>query len=119
MLIILIGLGSSIGAVCRYLITQILPKKSNWSWATLIINLSGSFLLGILFGSKLNTPLYLILSSGVLGGYTTFSTLNIELLFLHRSHRYRLELGYAIGSYLLGFLLTLFGFMLGQALTMN
>ncbi|MCI1632617.1 MAG: fluoride efflux transporter CrcB [Liquorilactobacillus nagelii] len=116
MLIVLIGLGSSCGAICRYLITQSLKKKSGWPWATLLINLTGSFLLGFLFGSKLASSLYLILGVGVLGGYTTFSTLNVELLALHRSHDQRLELAYALASYLIGLLLAILGVIIGQVI---
>ncbi len=116
MIFVLIGLGSSLGAVCRYMTTKILKIESTWPWSTLLINLSGSFLLGILFGEKLSTSLYSIWGIGFLGGYTTFSTLNIELLDFHLTHKYGLEFAYAIASYLLGLLLIFLGIIVGKTL---
>jgi fluoride exporter len=78
-------LGGGLGAWMRYLIHQSFPIKSGASfpWATLIVNLSGAFLIGLLmtvlsgpFESRPGWRLFLIV--GILGGYTTFSALAWE-----------------------------------------
>jgi CrcB protein len=111
----MIGLGAALGSIGRYLITVRLKKVSGWPLATLLINLSGSFVLGLLFGLNLSLDSYKVLGIGIIGGYTTFSTFNVELLALHHSQEYRLELAYALTSYLGGLLLVILGFWSGKA----
>lgn len=110
MLLMMIGLGTALGSIGRYLITIRLKKVSGWPLATLLINLSGAFALGLLFGLNLLPDVYKILGIGFFGGYTTFSTFNVELLALHHSQARRLELFYGLTSYLGGLLLVTLGF---------
>ena len=114
LLISLIGLGTGSGALCRYLITTELKKHSGWPVATLLINLSGSLVLGFLFGLDLPLFSYKILGIGFLGGYTTFSTFNVELTALLNSQQQRLALFYAAASYLGGLLFVWLGFSGGR-----
>lgn len=104
-----VGLGAAIGAIIRYLITAYWKKRQlDWPMATLLINITGSFILAWLthhLGSK--APMMLLFGGGVLGGYTTFSTLNVELVAMIDEKRWL-----AAGSY---FLLTYLG-GLGAAL---
>lgn len=95
---IFVGCGAMIGAVIRYWITSIY-KRMQWNWplATLLINLSGAFLLGILTNHFANNQMAInFWGVGVLGGYTTFSTFNTELLALIDEHRW-----FTMGLYLL------------------
>jgi CrcB protein len=73
---------------------------------TFIINLSGAFLIGLLFslaGQKVITArAQLVLATGFLGGYTTFSTFSWEALQLWRRANLRVSLLYLIGSMVLG-----------------
>lgn len=80
---IITGIGAAIGALVRYNLTAFIKGKlgTNFPIATLIINLTGAFLLGIVK----DTEFALLVGTGILGGYTTFSTYNVELLTLIRN----------------------------------
>lgn len=90
---LLAGIGASIGAMLRYAITNY--GKKHWEWIgnkfsnlptpTLLINLTGALILGLIFGIGANTFIYALLGTGVMGGYTTFSTMNTELVELYKS----------------------------------
>lgn len=96
-----VGIGSAIGAVLRYLLTQLWKKQQrNWPLATLLINVSGAFLLGLLTGRlAANSSTMLFLGTGILGGYTTFSTFNTEMVALIDEHRWGSFWLYLIASY--------------------
>lgn len=116
--IITAGIGAIFGAIIRYAITNY--GKKNWSknfpYATLLINLSGAFLLGLVFALKLPLFVYAFLGTGILGGYTTFSTLNVELLGKLKNKSYKVFWTYLIASYLGGLILVFIGFALGELL---
>lgn len=88
--IILVGLGSGIGGIFRYLISvgiHMLTGKA-FPYGTLVVNVSGCFIMGILFilllervGSA-SDSLRALLLVGFLGGYTTFSSFSIETVTL-------------------------------------
>ena len=85
MKIFLIILGGSAGAVCRYAVNLLAAKfwGSDFPWGTLIVNLSGCFLIGLVFGlaerAEWVTPLFrLFFVTGFLGALTTFSSFGIE-----------------------------------------
>lgn len=119
--LLLAGIGASIGAMIRYAITNY--GKRHWEWfgkkfsnlpiPTLIINLTGAFILGFVFGIKANVLVYAIVGTGVLGGYTTFSTMNTELVELYKSKNYRGLTFYALASYLGGLMFVFTGYYLG------
>lgn len=111
-----VGLGAGLGAMLRYGLT--LGIKAIWPgtfpWATLAVNLSGTLLLGFLLGWQVNQPVSLFLGTGLLGGYTTFSTFNTELWTLFHSRYYWLFVYYALISYGGGILLAYVGLLIGQ-----
>ncbi len=84
---LLVGLGAFFGGVSRYGLGKLLAK-SDFPWATVLINLSGSFLLGLVAALwAKDHPLRLLLGVGFLGGYTTFSTFSLEVLEQLRSNQ--------------------------------
>lgn len=119
---LLAGIGASIGAMLRYAITNY--GKKHWEWIgnkfsnlptpTLLINLTGSLILGLIFGIGVNAFVYALVGTGVMGGYTTFSTMNTELVELYKSGNYRGLTFYALSSYLGGLILVFVGFYLGK-----
>lgn len=114
-MIILIGLAAGTGASLRFLVTTLFKRyaKQFFPWATLLINLSGAFFLGILVGLQVRSQLYKILGVGLLGGFTTFSTLNVELLTLQRNDQLEM-FPYALATYLGGPIALFVGLLLGH-----
>lgn len=111
-----VGLGASIGAMLRYSINLLFEKLAHpYPWATQIINLSGAFILGIIAGMNLDHSLYLLLGTGLMGGYTTFSTLNFELLTLYKVNK-KLFYVYFSVTYVVGVLFSFFGILAGTAI---
>ena len=88
LLAILVGLAAALGALARYLLDQAVARKweSSFPWGTWVINISGSFILGLITGLALHHGLdahvVTVLGTGVCGGYTTFSTFNFETIRL-------------------------------------
>ncbi len=88
--ILLIFVGAGIGGVSRFFVSQffygILGRQ--FPYGTLIVNVSGCFLMGLFFVILLErfndmaSPLRSLLLIGLLGGYTTFSSFSIETLLL-------------------------------------
>src|SRR5262245_16161665 len=83
----LVALGSAIGGTLRYLLSvwiYNLKWPGDLPWGTIIINVTGSFLLGffaVVFVEHINREkleAYLLLGTGFCGGYTTFSTFELE-----------------------------------------
>ena len=58
------------------------PETGGVPWATVAVNLSGAFLLGILMAASLQTETLLFLGTGLLGGFTTMSTFGVETVSL-------------------------------------
>ncbi|CCI85871.1 hypothetical protein FC52_GL000461 [Lactobacillus pasteurii DSM 23907 = CRBIP 24.76] len=118
--ILLTGFGASLGAISRYFLTNY--GKKHWQnkfalpIATLIINLTGAFLLGLFYALKLNTFAYLFLGTGMMGGYTTFSTLNTELYALVKNKQNLTLIWYLALTYVAGFILLYLGVCLGNIL---
>jgi CrcB protein len=88
LLAILVGLAAALGAVARYLVDQAVANKWEpaFPWGTWVINVTGSFILGLLTGLALHHGLSVhvvsVLGTGICGGYTTFSTFNFETIRL-------------------------------------
>jgi CrcB protein len=80
-----IALGGVVGAEARYGLTQAMPHRpGSWPWDTLLTNVSGSLLIGVLMAvlASLARPPRLarpFLGVGILGGFTTFSTYAVDL----------------------------------------
>jgi fluoride exporter len=101
--------GGFLGAAARAEIAELLPADAGgWPWATLLVNVLGAFLLGY-FVTRLQERLPLsayrrpFLGTGVCGGLTTFSTMQVELLRMLDAGRVGLAAAYAIVSVLAGF----------------
>ena len=112
------ALGGVLGALSRYLLGSWLAVAagSGFPWATLLINLSGSILLGFLLRSfpawGTSPDARALLTVGFCGSFTTFSTFAFETVSLAQGGSYGLAAGYAFGSVVLGVL----GVLIGMAL---
>lgn len=105
-----ITVAGGVGAVSRFvadgLIRTVLGRK--FPWGTLIINILGSFILGVLTGLVLHqhasTSTKLILGTGFCGGFTTFSTASFEAARLLEERRYTATIFQLLGNVGLSFL---------------
>jgi len=115
-----VGLGSCLGGICRYLMALALKGVSAlFPWATLATNIVGCLLIGVLMALFNKMPnasahLYLLLSVGFCGGFTTFSTFSKEGLCLLQTGNYSSFLFYALGSLILGVAAVAAGFALAK-----
>lgn len=114
----MLGIGASMGACVRYFLTNLIKKyiKGPFPLATFFLNVSGTLALGFVVGIKLKTLPYVIIGTGFLGGYTTFSTFNTELFALLDDRNYKMAFLYGILSYVVGLSFAFLGFTLGQHL---
>lgn len=110
------GLGGFVGTCLRFLTGRLcaLLFGAALPWATFAVNMSGSLLIGILFGlaertSMLSPQMGLFLITGFCGGFTTFSSLSNEMLVLLQQRQW-LQFGlYAGATFILGILLVWLG----------
>lgn len=105
--------GGFVGAIARAELVQALPSAAGtWPWATFIANLVGAFLLGY-FITRLQERLPVsayrrpLLGTGLCGGLTTFSAMQLELLRMLDAGRIGLAAAYAVASAAAGFLMVL------------
>lgn len=102
-LYLLLVIAGGIGASLRYVLDGLIKArtKSAFPWSTALINLTGSLALGFLTGLVVDriadTDVSAIIGTGLLGGYTTFSTASYETIELVRKKRLGLALAYGIG----------------------
>jgi len=87
--ILIVGLGGFLGSSSRYMLTQLIHRLfiTNFPLGTLLINIIGCFALGFLLGifekgSLISPELWLFLTVGFCGGFTTFSTFSADSLNL-------------------------------------
>ena len=101
-----VGCGSALGALLRYWLTTWWKRQQvDWPLATLLINLTGALVLGILTGRLAATgSAMLFWGVGLLGGYTTLSTLNTEMIAMVDEHRWGSLVIYFVVSYVSGLL---------------
>jgi len=128
--VVAVALGGVVGALARYAISAAVPHsdRAAWPWATFVTNMLGCLLLGIVLDwvdnrhehwkrlhprrARLARPL---LASGVLGGFTTFSTFSVETYGLIDTGHAGAAIGYAVGSVLLGVAMVVLGRGIGSA----
>ena len=85
--LLIVCVGGALGSGARYLVSTWAARAlgADFPRGTLIVNATGSFLLGFIFavpGSRISPELRLFLGAGILGGYTTYSSFNTETIAL-------------------------------------
>jgi fluoride exporter len=121
--LVMIGLGGFAGAIARYLVDGAVAERASgaFPWGTLLVNVSGSFVLGLLFAlsadravlpAEIRGPLLI----GFIGAYTTFSTYMLESWRLVESGAIGLALVNVLGSVALGLAAVFLGLLAGRAL---
>ena len=102
--------GGALGTAARAgLATALVSDPARWPWATFIVNIVGAFLLGY-FTTRLLERLPLssyrrpMLGTGLCGGLTTFSTMQVETVRMIEHQHYGLAVGYTVASIAAGLL---------------
>jgi len=105
MLYLIVFLGAGIGGSLRHGVNVGSAKLFGYGFpfGTMIVNVVGSFAMGLLAGYFAFRPgigqhVRLFLTTGILGGFTTFSAFSLDTALLVERHAYGLALGYAVGS---------------------
>lgn len=116
--ILLVLIGGGTGSVLRYAVSLAIGRhgETGFPSATLSVNLSGCLLIGILAGlntgQPLNENLKLLLITGLLGGFTTFSAYSLETVQLFQHKQFLEGILYIVASNVLGILCAGIGFFL-------
>jgi len=120
--LVIVGLGGFFGSAARYALSGFVHRflpGSMFPWGTLAVNLTGCFLVGLLFGLGDNRQFFssesrLFLLVGVLGGFTTFSTFGLESINLLRDGESLRALSYVLLHVLVGLGAVWAGFVLSR-----
>lgn len=100
-----VAVGGAVGSVARYAVGMAIAPRG-FPWATLGINVSGSFVLGFLLAGPMadraSSPLVVGITIGFLGAYTTFSTFGYETVMLIQQDRAAAAAAYALASVIVG-----------------
>jgi CrcB protein len=121
--VVLVALGGAIGSVARYGVGSLAAQIFGAAFpvGTLLVNLSGSFLIAVIMhvalaGTAISLELRIFLTTGIMGGYTTYSSFNYETLALINQRAYGLAglnvAGTVVGCFVAGVL----GLAAGRAL---
>ncbi|MCS6969542.1 MAG: fluoride efflux transporter CrcB [Planctomycetota bacterium] len=116
---LLVAIGSALGGVARWSLSTWIDTQHDhaFPWGTLAINVLGAALIGFLVVLVPREELRLLLITGLLGGFTTFSAFSQQTLSLLQEERYGLAALYAAGSVLLCLLACWLGWIAGRALS--
>ena len=119
-ILIAVFLGGGTGSLLRYCVQMALHERIvpySFPWATFAVNITGSFLIGLFYALSarfnLSTEVRILLTTGLCGGFTTFSAFSLEAVQLFEKGRHLAGSLYI----LLSLLLCLAGVLAGQALS--
>lgn len=123
MTLVFIAAGGAAGAISRYLLQGWVQDLSGgrFPWGTFVVNISGSFLLGIIFALSVDRAVLapevrVPLMIGFIGSYTTFSTLMLESWRLVEEGDYVYMFGNLLGSAVVGMAAVVAGLAIGRLL---
>lgn len=114
-IILMIGIGGFIGATSRYLLSLFVQNKflSTFPFGTFSVNIIGCFLIGLVYAlserGNIGVEWRLFLATGILGGFTTFSSFSNETVSMLHDAQYGYAMLYVSGSVILGLLATFSG----------
>jgi CrcB protein len=116
--LLIVAAGGALGSIARFLIYVIFPKN-NFPVNTLIINIAGSFVIGLLYAislrqNNISETTLLFWATGICGGFTTFSTFSLENIQLLQSGKVFPAILYTIISITGGLLACWLGYKLLQ-----
>ena len=114
---LLVGIGSFLGGSLRYIVSTIMKNVcgQGFPWGTLTVNLLGCFVFGLIIAlfskySSISNPWYLLLTTGICGGFTTFSTFANESMQMLQNGNTGGFIGYVLASIIGGLILIGLGY---------
>ncbi len=119
---LLVASGGAVGALLRYLMTSGISSwmGRDFPYGTITVNIAGSFLIGmfttVLCQNAMEPQLKLLLITGLLGGFTTFSTFSLDTINLIASGCWLKTFFYIAGSLILSLTATFAGIAMGSAI---
>ena len=118
LVVVAVALAGGAGAGLRYLVDRLVPMRGGFPFGILIVNVSGSFVLGLLtgLGTALAPEAAMVLGVGLLGGYTTFSTVSVESALLAERGRWKDAAANLLGTLVLAVAAAAGGIALGSLL---
>ena len=115
--VLIVGIGSFIGGALRYLISTLFKQfcTQGFPWGTLLVNLMGCFIFGAIFAlfskySSTSHPWCLLLTTGLCGGFTTFSTFAYESVLMLQQGNLSGFISYIATSLIMGISLFALGY---------
>lgn len=117
--LLIVGAGGALGAITRYFLYTLL-KNNYFPVGTLVINITGSFIIGLLFAlslkqESLSSSVMLFLATGICGGFTTFSAFSFENIELLQNGKILASLLYITSSVVFGLGACWIGYKIIQA----
>jgi len=116
--LLLVLCGGAIGTVMRYLLSTNINNyfSSLAIWGTLAVNLIGAFAIGVVWGMFQDKPgatnMILLVATGILGGFTTFSAFAFEVHNLFKVGNVKMAIAYILITNIVGIALAIFGYKL-------
>ncbi|WP_085535169.1 fluoride efflux transporter CrcB [Massilibacteroides vaginae] len=118
--VLLLIAGGALGTVFRYQLSNWIQHTvlSAFPYGILAVNIAGSFVIGFCwslsdaFGFSSNFKLFLF--TGLLGGFTTFSSFTLDAMLLLKAGEYKIALSYILASNILGLSAVFLGYLLGK-----
>jgi CrcB protein len=118
-----IALGGALGAALRHFLNIAIARVAGFDfpWHTMLINISGSLVMGMLISFmalrwNVSSELRAFLTTGVLGGYTTFSAFSLDFAVLVERKTYVLAGAYVAGSVVLSLMAVFVGMAIARTL---
>ncbi len=115
LLLALGALAGGAGAALRYSADVAILRWWGPPWGVFVVNVVGSFALGILTGSAASAELQLVIGGGLLGGFTTFSAVSVTTILLAEERRGRTAIVNVVGTFVLALAAAAGGLALGAA----
>lgn len=118
---LLIFVGGGFGALCRFAATSFVGKAlgTKFPWGTMVVNVAGSLLMGLVIAwlarrSSGDAGLRLLLATGFLGGFTTFSAFSLDAVSLYERGAISAAAGYIAASVAVSILALFAGLFVGR-----
>ena len=122
MILLAVGVGGGLGALLRYFVAGAIQSAAwpGYPWGIFVVNITGGFMMGLIvelsaLRISLTPEMRAFLTTGILGGYTTFSTFSLDSVLLIERGNYGSAAVYIVGSTLLSILALFAGLWIVRA----